>query len=252
MAPEDRKSGVARGQFKKSGRPEGSARCYAKKNKPIEAPTLRRDLSAHEKLRILWRYEDAARAEGVHFLRLSVSKRQALEKLLHWKWEVIKAWFALKPIFIQTIAKLRLGVRGIRPFGSTKKATACAGHRNKGARIQQVVPGKTTPQRPLEAVMFKLEKWFKKEREHNHEVRKKTILTQLKMQLECERDIQLVKQETECETFSATSLRACQERLQTFEIISPSHNQDTWFERVVCPRIYTCPFLLEARIQTPI
>ena len=228
---------MARGQFKKGGRPVGSQRCYEKKNKPIEAPSLRRDPTAHEKLRIIKRYEEAAQTEGVEFIRLSLTKRQELQRGFNWHWDTIKMWYSLKPIMVSTIAKLRLGVRGLRPFGSNKKLTECK--RNKGARIQQTIPGKVTKQRPLEAVMYRLEKWFKREREYNHEVRKKTILTHLKGLLEQERDIQLVKQQapTASWTFEPISLRACQERLQTFDIIHPSENQDKWFEKVVAPRI---------------
>ena len=235
MAPEYRKSGLARGQFKKGGRPVGSQRCYEKRNKPIEAPTLRRDPSAYEKLRIIKRYEEAAKIEEVEFVRLSLSKRQELHRLYNWHWDTIKLWYSLKPIMISTIAKLRLGVRGVRPFGSNKNLTQCK--RNKGARIQQATPGKVTKQRPLEAVMDRLEKWFKREREYNHEVRKKTILTHLKGLLEQERDIQLVKQQETTRGFDPISLRACQERLQSFHILNPSDNQEKWFDKVVAPRI---------------
>ncbi len=62
--PADRVSGQTN-RRKLGGRPKGLERAYEKKHKPLAAPLLRRDPSAHEKLAIVERWQAALREEGI-------------------------------------------------------------------------------------------------------------------------------------------------------------------------------------------
>ena len=86
-------------------------------------------------------------------------------------------------------------------------------------------------------MIARLKSWFDKERTHGHEVRKKTILTRLKFELEYEVDRQMVLEQHKSPEFCAFALRASQKRLQTFTIVSPTRVQDNWYEAIVLPRI---------------
>ena len=108
---------------------------------------------------------------------------------------------------------------------------------NQGARLRVNVPGVSTKQRPLEAVMHRFKNWFDEERQHRHECREKTLLTRLKFELEYERDKQLVLREQESDKFLPWALESCQKRLSEFKIVQVEKNQKDWFDKIVCPRV---------------
>ena len=85
--------------------------------------------------------------------------------------------------------------------------------------------------------MWRLKAWFEKERTHGHEVREKHILTRLRYELELERDQQLVLQEHGDERFCSWALKSSMERLEKLDITQPSKTQESWYEKVVVPRI---------------
>ena len=117
------------------------------------------------------------------------------------------------------MAKARLGVHGLRAHGVR---TTPRGSRSQGARLRKTTAGVATPKSPLEGVLSRLEKWFKREREHGHEVKRKTILTRLTHELEFERD----KQQTLCslghKDFNPEVLSRATKRLKTLSIFSAS------------------------------
>ena len=222
------------------GRAKAKARGYEKTHRPLGAPILRRDPTAPEKLHIVSMWEQAAKEEGVEQPKdLPGRLKRQLEARWHWLWETVSRWIELKTALQEVVSRLRLGQRGLRPFGSTRPMGECSG--STGARLRVAVPGVATKQRPLECVMHKLHQWFENERAHRHEVREKTILTRLKFELEYERDKQLVLEQQGSSVFNVEALEAIQKRLQTFQINNPSKTQETWFMKVVRPRIGATP-----------
>ena len=177
MDPEIKRRGQAK-QLELAGRPAGSKRAYEKGHKPIGAPTLRRDPTAPEKLSLLARWEQAAEDEGTSLADLPSRLKRDLEVKWHWKYETIKKWHELKTALAEVVSRLRLGLRGLRPFGSRKPLSEIK--KCTGARLRVNVPGVATKQRPLETVMHRVHLWFNNEREHRQEVREKTLLTRLK------------------------------------------------------------------------
>ena len=88
----------------------------------------------------------------------------------------------------------------------------------QGARLQCEVPGEATAKCPLEGVLHRLERWYKRERERGHEVQRKTIITQLKYELEFERDKQLVLEDSAHKSYNAEVSKRIAARLATFKI----------------------------------
>ena len=233
--PELRKKGVAKAK-QPGGRPKAKARGYEKTHRPLGAPILRRDPTAPEKLEVIRLWQERAKLEGVaHPRELPTRLKRELEATWHWKYETVFKWIEVKTALEGLVARLRLGTRGLRPFGSTRALREISG--NQGSRLRVNVPGVATKQRPLEAVMHRVHQWFCKEREHRHEVREKTILTRLKFELEYERDKQIVLRDHESEEFLPWSLEVCQSRRASFQINQQTKLQRDWFDKIVCPRI---------------
>ena len=231
--------GVAKDDRKPTGRAKGKARGYANTHKSLGAPTLRRDPPAPEKLQIVCLWETRAKEQGVKVGDLPARLKRELEATWHWKYETVSKWIELKTAFQECVSRLRLGLRGLRPFGSTRSLREL--RHGRGARVRVLVPGVANKQRPLETAMHKLHQWFNSEREHRHEVREKTILTRLKYELEYERDKQLVLQQHEAPEFNPWALKGIQQRLQTFKITEQTKAQEDWFNRIVRPRIGATP-----------
>ena len=64
--------------------PEASKTAYEGTHKPIEAPTLRRDPAAYEKMAVMRRWEQAAEERGCSVKGLPVEAKQELER--KWAW----------------------------------------------------------------------------------------------------------------------------------------------------------------------
>ena len=225
------------GKVKASGRPQGRGRAYTGTRKPVEAPCLRRDPTAVTKLAILARWEKRAEAEGCKVAHLPFRVKTELENEWHWGRDCIARWVKIKPKLMQAVARLRLGKKGLRPFGSRARTSYQNHNKAMGARIRETRTGISSKQSPLEGVMARLKKWFDEERAHGHEVRNSTINTRLKFELEYEVDKQLVLQEHKSENFCAHALRASQRRLTKFAITCPSKQQEWWCDHYVYPRI---------------
>ena len=237
--PSERRRGQVKNDQKPAGRPKAKARGYESTHKPLGAPILRRDPTAPEKLMLLHKWEARAREENVHVRDLPSRLKRELEATWHWKWETISKWLELKTAFAEIVSRLRLGQRGLRPFGSRRPLREI--RHGQGARVRVFELGVATKQRPLETVMHKLHHWFVGEREHRHEVRDKTILTRLKFELEYERDKQLVLEQHSDEHFNPWALKAIQDRLATFKITEQTRVQEDWFNIIVRPRIGATP-----------
>ena len=220
-----------------SGRPSGINREYIKHHKPLGAPTLRRDLSAHEKLNIVARWRGACEENGVtDIAQLEVRVKRLLEKAWGFQIQIVQGWIKKEDELRGLIAKHRLGIRGVRAFGSW----APTSHKRVGSgkRIQKpLAENETAPNKPLERVYQRLGKWFREEREYGHEVRSSAIRTRLMYELEYERDKELVLQQHGSTEFRAYVLEAAKNKLAFFEIFSNSKRQQCWMAQNVLPRI---------------
>ena len=88
---EDRRRGrlldpehAKRGHKKVTGRPSGSKTAYEGTHKPVEAPTLRRDPAAYEKIALLRRWEREADKLGCSVKGLPAEVKLELER--KWAW----------------------------------------------------------------------------------------------------------------------------------------------------------------------
>ena len=233
--PDVRGRGVAKSE-KPGGRKPGKKRGYEKTHKPLAAPTLRRDPTACERLHIISQWQERAKEEGVKQIKDLPSRvKRELEVRFHWQFQTVQKWVEHKIAYQEIVTRLRLGVGGLRPFGSRRSLRDHS--KMVGARLRVWVPGVPCKSKPLERVMFKLKKWFDEERAFRHEMRQKVILTRLKYELEYERDRQLVLRDHGDEQFEPFVLEPVQKRLQTFQIVRPSKKQEDWFMKVVAPRI---------------
>ena len=190
---------------------------YEGTHKPRAAPTLRRDPPAQSKLQILLDWCKRCDEHGVKdFGALPVAVKLELQKKWHWHQDSVKKWLALRPALEKKIATARLGKNGLRACGHVRRATGKS--KSEGARLTHDVPGLATPKRPLEGVMHRIECWFKRERQHGHEVRRKTILTRTLYELEFERDKQLVLKDKDHKSYNAKIFKRVNDRLASFRI----------------------------------
>ena len=221
--------------MKRGGRPEGSERTYKGTHKPRAAPTLRRDPAAQVKLSIVLDWSKHADKHGVEkFKSLPADVRNELQQKWHWSTETVARWNELRPALEKKVATARLGKYGLRACGVARLKGKS---QSEGARLTKESPGTVTPKRPLEGVMHRLECWFKREREHGHEVRRKTIVTQLKFQLEFERDKQLHLKDIEHFQYDAEILKRITKRLETFRIHQMCKKDNRWIDDFVLPRL---------------
>ena len=191
----------------------------------MEAAILRRDPSAPEKLQLLARWEQAARDEGCEDIsELSSLAKKNLEIKWHWQAKTIFKWAESKVGLQEFVARRRVGLRGLRPFGSKKPLQDCS--RCSGARVRPDTAGQVSPIRPLERVMARLHPWFNQEREYRHEVRGKILNTRLKYELEYEGDRELVFEQHNSPEHLPYVLQACQEKLSFFQILRANKTQE--------------------------
>ena len=101
-------------------------------------------------------------------------------------WRQVSKWFQGRVELKEFISSRRLGLKGIRPFGSTKALTHF-GHEGQGARIPRTDPAENK-KIPLGQLFIKVKKWFENERTHNTEVKRMNILQRVKYQMEFDRD----------------------------------------------------------------
>ena len=133
----------------------GQVRLYAGTHKPLGSPTLRRDPTAHEKLKVIREWHDACTEHMVlDISSLSSTVRKSLEKAGAWPCEKIKAC-PRKENALRDVAKRRLGLRGLRVFGST--APTSYKRVGQGCRTRVTVPGVATKLKPLERVYQRLQ-----------------------------------------------------------------------------------------------
>ena len=232
--PADRGRGVSRGP-NPGGRRAGSARSYENTHKPRGAPCLRRDPPAQSKLQILTDWLKRARECEVENL-VSLPGHVKIELQLKWHWhtQTVREWHKIKSALEHKVATARLGKNGLRACGVQRRRGKST---SQGARLTYTTPGVPTAKSPLEGVLHKLALWFKRERDYNHEVKRKLILTQLKYHLEWEQDKQLHLKNTAHPGYNAEILKRVTKRLSTFRITQTLRQDAKWLEEFVLPRI---------------
>ena len=215
----------------------GTAAGFKSNRRQLGAPVLRRDPSAQEKLNILRAVGRAMTAAGTSNPRkLPSESKRRLERDWTYPYETVVKWLELKPALEAFVAKSRVGLHGLRPFGSNLPKTA-KGSLSKGARLRAET-SEPTKQQPLNGVLHRLKVWFNKERyDYNHEVRERHVNLRLKVEMEAERDRQAVLKAELHRTHNPAVLKACEEKLKWFVVSGGPEKQDTWLQQVVWPKI---------------
>ena len=134
----------------------------------------------------------------------------------------------------QFVAKSRIGVHGLRPFGSNQH-WAEVGSRAQGSRLRGPVSVK---QQPLKFVFQRIRKWFFRERKYGHEVKNHQLISRLNLELRTEIGRQQVLQSLGSNDFKAKTLAAAQHRLNklaTGQRLSKATSE--WFRKHYYPAI---------------
>ena len=161
--------------------------------------------------------------------------KQELQQKWHWSTQTVREWHKAKSALEQKVATARLGKSGLRACGYGRLRGKS---RSQGARLSCGTPGQPTAKSPLEGVLHKLALWFKRERDFNHEVKRKLILTQLKYHLEWEQDKQLHLKNQGHPSYNAEILKRVTQRLSTFRITQMIRKDSKWVDEFVMPRLH--------------
>ena len=232
-----------RGRKGTGGRPPneeprtGTAAGLSSNRRALGAPVLRRDPKAYEKLHILGYVERAMESNGVKDPReIPGETKRRLEREWAWPFETLLKWHKIKDKIKRFVIKARVGLHGLRPFGSNLPVTQ-KGSTSQGARLREET-NEPTKQQPLNGVFARLRAWFDKERnEYNKEVREKHVNERLKAELELERDKQTVLKQLERPNFNQTVLTACKEKLEWFQVHDGPEKQKLWLTNTVWPAL---------------
>ena len=138
-------------------RPEGATH-----ERALGEPVLRRDPTAFEKLAVIeaWRTR-MIEAEVNRPCELSTETKRTLTSRFQFEVPTVDKWFKTELELRQFVATSRVGVHGLRAFGS-RAPTTCKS-KAQGRRLQHAEIGVSTVAKPLEAMYHRLEIWFNKE-----------------------------------------------------------------------------------------
>ena len=176
---------------------------------------MRRDPTAHERLKIIRAWQSVVQEQEVEKVsELPTSIKKSLEKAWAYGIDTIKNWISLEATLREYVAKHRLGERGLRVFGSNERTSKKS--QAQGCRIRVQEPGVASRGHPLERVYGRLRKRFELGREYNSEVRGKAINTRLLYELEYERDKEMVLAELKRPEHLEYVLDATREKLSFF------------------------------------
>ena len=240
--PDARRKGVTRDN-QKGGRPKGSRRdperaCGSHKRE-LGGQVLKRDPTAQERLHIINQMELKCAEEGVGIDKvtlMSSSSKRAFEKRFGFDFSRLQGWAEKRPLYEEFVATMRVGVRGLRPFGSTTPTSYRS--QGQGARLHEQCPKEPTSMQPLNAVLWSVKRWFEDEREHGNEVRGKHITQRTLTEIQLEQDKQLVLQNQESESYNESVHAACRVKLEFLRVHgAPSRQQERFMDRVVKPYI---------------
>ena len=147
-------------------------------------------------------------------------------------------WWGMKVELAKFVATRRLGLRGLRPWGSHKPLAHFLP--GQGARLSKLLPENNKSQQLLQCFL-KVRVWFENERRFNTEVRQRHIVQRLKFQMEFEKDRQVVLHQQKRNLFKIWYMKALEHRLQHFQIHNQTKAQKGWFNYRVCPHLGATP-----------
>ena len=133
------------------------------------------------------------------------------------------SWFERKTEYLDMVVGQRLGVHGLRPFGSNKVINKLKS-KAKGSRMRKAAAD-NDKKSPLKKVFLKIKDWIDKERSFKHDIRKRHILQRLKYEMEFERDRQLILQEHNDVAYKSWYHKALSYRLSVFQNHQESKSQ---------------------------
>ena len=158
-------------------------------------------------------------------------------------------WFERNTEYLDMVIGQRLGVHGLRPFGSNKdinKLTSKA----KGSRINKVAAN-NDKKSSLKQVFLKIKDWIDKERSFKHEIRRRHILQRLKYEMEFERDRQLILQEHNDVAYKPWYHKALSYRLSVFQTHQESKAQRWWVNSRAIPHMGAAPKISGRKSERP-
>jgi len=139
------------------------------------------------------------------------------------------------------VVSQRLGIHGLRPFGSNKVINKLE-RKGQGSRINKVAL-ENDKKSPLKKTFLKVKAWIDKERSFKHEIRRRHILQRLKYEMEFERDQQLIFLDHNDPAYRPWYLKALQKRLVHFQIHQETKAQRWWLDSRAIPTMGAAPRL---------
>ena len=232
-------SGPTGGIGRPSGYSERTKEAAKEHKRELGGPVLHRDPTAQERLHYIHEMEVKCVEEGIPKEKVNLlasSTKRVFEKRWGFCWKNLIEWVGKKALFEHFVASTRVGLRGLRPFGSHRSARECQG--GHGSRLHEIHPKEPTTLQPLNRVLWRIKCWFENEREHGNEVRGKHITQRTLTELQAESDKQLVLQDQAPEKYEPQVHAACRVKLDFIKVHGePGRPQQRFFDRVVKPYI---------------
>ncbi len=152
-------SGGRRGGRPASGRTTGVAVGQGSNRRPMGAAVLRRDPSLAQKMAIVGRMASMGSEPGC----MASHVRRQLEQWSGFSWKRLVQWYKRREEFESEFSRLRLGLHGIRPFGSRQSGVQRPSV-SKGCRLRG------SKENYQSGVFRHLKQWFEAERMYGHTV----------------------------------------------------------------------------------
>ena len=159
------------------------------------------------------------------------------------------SWFERKTEYLDMVVGQRLGVHGLRPFGSNKVINKLKS-KAKGSRMRKAAAD-NDKKSPLKKVFLKIKGWIDKERSFKHEIRRRHILQRLKYEMEFERDRQLILQEHNDPAYKPWYHKALSYRLSVFQTHQESKAQRWWVNSRAIPHMGAAPKMSGRKSERP-
>ena len=217
-----------------TGRTTGTAAGFKSNAREPGGAILREDKTAQQKLYILKQLDQAL---GQPATKEAFGNMPGLEKAqfaarFDVTYRFIQNLIPRRPELQTFVTNQRLGLTGLRPFGSHGPAM---GSSSLGARMRTEI---SQTQQPLKPVFQRCKQWFHRERKYGHEVKIHQLVTRLRLELMSEIGRQQVLQERQSPDFFEKTLLACQDRLASLNHQQTSSKSGgEWLRKFYYPAI---------------